>query len=104
MLFNSKIYPIIPKYPHFKQDLLRSFLFLVDVKAHDEEELLEDCNGSEDDDDEEEEEEEAAVDEETMLMASMGLPVEFASSSQQKNAVCTFAFSIFHISCCLGYI
>ncbi|XP_065132467.1 trimethylguanosine synthase [Paramisgurnus dabryanus] len=67
----------------FKAILSQTDNELQDVEAHDEEELLEDCNGSEDDD---EEEEEAAVDEETMLMASMGLPVEFASSSQQKNA------------------
>ncbi|KAI7809254.1 trimethylguanosine synthase isoform X1 [Triplophysa rosa] len=56
----------------------------VDVEADDEDELLEDHIGSEDDD-EEEEVDEAEVDEETMLMATMGLPVEFASSSQQKN-------------------
>jgi len=36
----------------------------------------------------EEEEEEAIVDEETMLMASLGLPVEFASSSEQRRSVC----------------
>ncbi len=55
------------------------------------------CSVDDDDDDEEEEEEEegneeeeAVVDEETMLMASLGLPVEFASSSKQRKAVCLF--------------
>lgn len=46
---------------------------------------MEDLNCSVDDEDEEEE---AVVDEETMLMASLGLPVEFASSSKQRKAVC----------------
>lgn len=62
------------------------------MEGYDGEELLEDRNCSvEDDDDEEEgddEEEEAVVDEETILMASLGLPVEFASSSKQRKAVC----------------
>ncbi|XP_067219864.1 trimethylguanosine synthase isoform X1 [Chanodichthys erythropterus] len=51
----------------------------VDVEANDREELLEDPNCSVD------EEEEEEVDEETMLMASLGLPVEFASSSEQRR-------------------
>ncbi|XP_048020719.1 trimethylguanosine synthase isoform X2 [Megalobrama amblycephala] len=50
-----------------------------DVEANDREELLEDPNCSVD------EEEEEEVDEETMLMASLGLPVEFASSSEQRR-------------------
>jgi len=58
-------------------------LFSVDVEANDREELLENSNCSV-----EEEEEEAIVDEETMLMASLGLPVEFASSSEQRRSVC----------------
>lgn len=56
---------------------------LQDFEAIDGEELLEDLNCSVDDEDEEEE---AVVDEETMLMASLGLPVEFASSSKQRKA------------------
>ncbi|KAL1280381.1 hypothetical protein QQF64_014981 [Cirrhinus molitorella] len=61
---------------------------LQDFEANDGEELLEDLNCSVDDDDEEEEEEEedAILDEESMLMASLGLPVEFASSSKQRKA------------------
>lgn len=39
---------------------------------------------------EEEEEEDAVVDEETLLMASLGLPVQFASSSKQRRAVRLF--------------
>ncbi len=66
--------------------------FSVDFEDYDGEELLEDRNRSvEDDDDEEEgddEEEEAVVDEETILMASLGLPVKFASSSKPRKAVC----------------
>lgn len=54
-----------------------------DVEANDGEELLEDPNCSVAE--EEEEEEEAIVDEETMLMASLGLPVEFASSSERRR-------------------
>uniref|UniRef100_A0A671MZT9 Trimethylguanosine synthase n=1 Tax=Sinocyclocheilus anshuiensis TaxID=1608454 RepID=A0A671MZT9_9TELE len=53
------------------------------VSSNDGEELLEVLNCSVDDEDEEEE---AVVDEETMLMASLGLPVEFASSSKQRKA------------------
>lgn len=68
----------------FKAILSQAGDELQDVEAHSEDELLDDPVMSEDDDDDDEEE--AAVDEETMLMASMGLPVEFASSSQQKNA------------------
>lgn len=56
---------------------------LQDFEANDGEELLEDLNCSVDDEDEEEE---AVVDEETMLMASLGLPVEFASSSKLRKA------------------
>lgn len=63
------------------------FLFSVDVEANDGEELLENSNRSVDEE-EEEEEEEAIVDEETMLMASLGLPVEFASSSERRRTVC----------------
>ncbi|XP_050984492.1 trimethylguanosine synthase isoform X2 [Labeo rohita] len=60
---------------------------LQDFEANDGEELLEDLNCSVDeDDDDEDEEEEAVLDEEAMLMASLGLPVEFASSSKQKKA------------------
>ncbi|XP_026061766.1 trimethylguanosine synthase isoform X1 [Carassius auratus] len=55
----------------------------VDFEAYDGEELLEDLNCSVD---EEDEEEEAVADEETMLMASLGLPVEFVSSSKQRKA------------------
>ncbi|NP_001410192.1 trimethylguanosine synthase isoform X1 [Danio rerio] len=58
-----------------------------DVETNDGEQLLEDLNCSVDEDEEEEEEEEdAAVDEETLLMASLGLPVQFASSSKQRRA------------------
>ncbi|XP_026061767.1 trimethylguanosine synthase isoform X2 [Carassius auratus] len=56
---------------------------LQDFEAYDGEELLEDLNCSVD---EEDEEEEAVADEETMLMASLGLPVEFVSSSKQRKA------------------
>ncbi|XP_056112621.1 trimethylguanosine synthase isoform X3 [Rhinichthys klamathensis goyatoka] len=56
-----------------------------DVEANDGEELLENPNRFVDEEEEEEEEEEAIVDEETMLMASLGLPVEFASSSEQRR-------------------
>ncbi len=66
--------------------------FSVDFEDYDGEELLEDRNRSVEDDDDEEkgddEEEEAVVDEETILMASLGLPVEFASSSKPRKAVC----------------
>ncbi|XP_052405136.1 trimethylguanosine synthase isoform X3 [Carassius gibelio] len=55
----------------------------VDFEAYDGEELLEDLNCSVD---EEDEEEESVADEETMLMASLGLPVEFVSSSKQRKA------------------
>ncbi|XP_016376299.1 trimethylguanosine synthase-like isoform X4 [Sinocyclocheilus rhinocerous] len=57
-------------------------------EANDGEELLEDlsCSVDDDEEEEEEEEEEAVVDEETMLMASLGLPVEFSSSSKQRKA------------------
>lgn len=54
-----------------------------DVETNDEGELLEDPNCSVE---EEEEEEDAVVDEETLLMASLGLPVQFASSSKQRRA------------------
>ncbi|XP_051556273.1 trimethylguanosine synthase-like isoform X1 [Myxocyprinus asiaticus] len=72
----------------FKSILSQTENGLQDLEANDEEELLEDHNCSEDDIDENEDEgdeEEAVVDEETMLMASMGLPVEFASSSEQRR-------------------
>ncbi|XP_067309791.1 trimethylguanosine synthase isoform X2 [Pseudorasbora parva] len=52
-----------------------------DVEANDGEELLEDPNCSVD----EEDDEDAIVDEETMLMASLGLPVEFVTSSKQRR-------------------
>ncbi|XP_073705728.1 trimethylguanosine synthase isoform X3 [Garra rufa] len=58
----------------------------VDFEANDGDKLLEDLNCSVDDDDEEEEKEEAVLDEESMLMASLGLPVEFVSSSKQRRA------------------
>ncbi|TRY84131.1 hypothetical protein DNTS_026033 [Danionella cerebrum] len=52
----------------------------------DEEEEFEEASCSVDEGDEEDDEEEAVVDEETMLMASLGLPVQFASTSQQRRA------------------
>lgn len=74
----------------FKSILNQTDSQLQDFEGYDGEELLEDRNCSVDDEDEEEEEgdeeEEAVVDEETMLMASLGLPVEFASSSKQRKA------------------
>ncbi|XP_043080647.1 trimethylguanosine synthase isoform X3 [Puntigrus tetrazona] len=72
----------------FKAILNQADSQLQDFKAYDGEELSEDlnCSVNDDDDEEEDEEEEAVVDEETMLMASLGLPVEFASSSKQRKA------------------
>lgn len=40
-----------------------------------------------DDEEEEKEEDEEAIDEETQLMASMGLPLTFASTSDYKRTV-----------------
>ncbi|XP_062260907.1 trimethylguanosine synthase isoform X2 [Platichthys flesus] len=50
-------------------------------------ELAETAVQEADDDDQEEEEEEEVLDEEEQLMASMGLPLAFSSSSDQRRAV-----------------
>ena len=53
----------------------------------DHEDFEEDKGDVEDDEEEEEEEEEELLDEEAQLMASMGLPVAFASTSVKKKNV-----------------
>lgn len=63
-----------------KDESLSKYIFLIQPTDEDEDE--------DDEAEQEQEQEEEALDEETQLMASMGLPLAFGSSSDQRREVC----------------